>query len=257
MTRRVLVIVAGLFLLLAVGLALWIRSASPPEATVARTAPAEVPVVARLPVPVPAPATTPEPARAAPRRPAETPRPTAAPVPLPSRAEAPPTEGTLHFESDVPGAQVFIDRQFIGNAPITAEHVKPGPHRLNASVAGFDGVVETIEVSPGSRDITFRFREIRLDAKLAVIHKHRIGSCSGQLVATPQGIRYETTDKDDAFRASLLDLETFQVDYLEKNLRVKVRKGKQYNFTDPEANADRLFVFHRDVEKVRDRLRKE
>jgi hypothetical protein len=54
----------------------------------------------------------------------------------------------------------------------------------------------------------------------------------------------------------LLDLETFQVDYLEKNLRVKLPKGRQFNFTDPEGNADRLFVFHRDVEKARERLRK-
>jgi hypothetical protein len=75
-------------------------------------------------------------------------------------------------------------------------------------------------------------------------------------VATPQGIRYETTNKDDQFTAALLDLETFQVDYLDKNLRVKLRRGKQFNFTDPEGNADRLFVFHRDVEKARERLRK-
>ena len=34
----------------------------------------------------------------------------------------------------------------------------------------------------------------------------------------------------------MLDLETFQVDYLEKNLRVKLPKGRQFNFTDPEGN---------------------
>jgi hypothetical protein len=48
----------------------------------------------------------------------------------------------------------------------------------------------------------------------------------------------------------------FQVDYLEKNLRLALKSGKQYNFTDPEGNADRLFVFHRDVEKARERLKK-
>jgi hypothetical protein len=32
--------------------------------------------------------------------------------------------GTLRIASDVPGAQVFIDRQFIGNAPVTAERIK-------------------------------------------------------------------------------------------------------------------------------------
>ena len=83
-----------------------------------------------------------------------------------------------------------------------------------------------------------------------------MGSCRGQLVATPQGIRYNTTDKDDAFSVPLPSLETFEVDYLAKNLKVKLLKGKRYDFTDPDGNADRLFVFHRDVEKARDRLKK-
>ena len=81
-----------------------------------------------------------------------------------------------------------------------------------------------------------------------------MGSCQGRLVATADGIRYETADKDDAFTASLNDLEAFQVDYQDKNLRIKLRKGKQFNFTDPDGNADRLFVFHRDVEKARQRF---
>ena len=37
---------------------------------------------------------------------------------------------------------------------------------------------------------------------------------------------------------------------------VKLRSGKQYDFTDPDGNADRLFVFHRDVDKARQRLGK-
>ena len=48
----------------------------------------------------------------------------------------------------------------------------------------------------------------------------------------------------------------FQVDYLSKNLRVQPRKGKRYDFTDPDGNADRLFVFHRDVDRARERLKK-
>ena len=156
----------------------------------------------------------------------------------------------------MPGAQVFIDRAFIGTAPVTAANVKPGAHRLNVSVEGYDGIAETIDVEPGPRDIKVRFRDVRLDAKIDVVHKHRMGSCKGRLIASAQGLRYETTEKDDAFSAGLLDLETFQVDYLEKNLKVKPRKGKSFNFTDPDGNADRLFVFHRDVEKARERLRK-
>jgi hypothetical protein len=81
-----------------------------------------------------------------------------------------------------------------------------------------------------------------------------MGSCRGRLVATPKGLRYETTNKGDAFSAPLTALEVFEVDYLKKNLRIKPKGGKTYNFTDPEDNADRLFVFHRDVDKARQKL---
>jgi PEGA domain len=179
------------------------------------------------------------------RRPSTEPEPTAAPA-----AEL----GTLRIAADVPGAEVFLDRQYIGTAPITAENVKPGTHQLNVTAEGFDGIAQSIDVEPGPRDLTVRFREVRLNATLAVVHKHRMGSCTGQLLATAQGLRYETTDKDDRFDVPLKYLEAFVVDYQDKNLRVKVRKGKQYNFTDPDGNSDRLFVFHREVEKVRQRL---
>jgi len=226
--------------------------------------------------PAPAPAATSAAAPSAPRReadPAVTPPETASSA---SRAAAPraarkpavapeapavvdPAKlelGTLRIGTDVPGASVFIDRQFIGTAPVTAENIKPGTHQLNVTAEGFDGIARSIDVEPGPRDLTVRFKEVRLNAMLAVVHKHRIGSCTGQLVATPQGLRYDTSDKDDHFEVPLKDLETFAVDYQDKNLKVKVRKGKQYNFTDPDGNADRLFVFQRDVDKVRQRLAK-
>lgn len=202
-----------------------------------------------------------EPARApsvaaAPRAPGSASEP-APEAPAPEAApEAPPDVATLRIQSDVPGAQVFIDRQFVGTAPATAENVKPGSHQLNVSAEGFESVVDTIDVVPGPRDISIKFREVRLNSGVEVVHKHGIGSCRGRLVATAQGLRYETTNKDDAFTASLTALETFQVDYLEKNLKVKLPKGRQFNFTDPDGNADRLFVFHRDVEKARERLKK-
>ena len=50
------------------------------------------------------------------------------------------------------------------------------------------------------------------------------------------------------------DVDIFVVDYLKKNLRVKKRGGRTWNFEDPKGQADPLFVFHRDVEKARARL---
>jgi hypothetical protein len=176
-----------------------------------------------------------------------------APAAAPPAPAAAPVTGTLRIESDVPGAQVFLDRQFVGPTPATIDNVKPGTHQLNVSAEGFDGFAQTIDVEPGPRDIAVRFREVRLDARVAVVHKHRLGSCTGELIATAQGVRYETSDTDDRFTIGLGDIESLTVDYAEKNLRLKVRKGKQYNFTDPDGNADRLFVFHRDVDKARQR----
>lgn len=219
-----------------------------PKVPVARAAPPPERTAAAPPAPEPAAPTTVTPRRrTTPVAPAE---------PAAPAAAAAPTVATLRIESDVPGAQVFVDRQFVGAAPVTAPDLQPGSHVINVTAPGFDGVSTRIDVEPGSRDVMVKLREVRLNVSAQVVHKHRMGSCTGKLVATPQGLRYETTDKEDAFSAPLANLETFEVDYLAKNLRIKPAKGKRYDFTDPEGNADKLFVFHRDVEKARERLKK-
>ena len=243
--------IAAVLAAAAVGLFFWFAPHQP--STSAPVPPAEVAAPAARPAETPPP--LPAAPAAAPRARAERPAaaPPAAPA-APAGVEVVPDAGSLRIETDVPNAQVFLDRQFIGTAPVTAANVKPGPHQLNVSAEGFDGIARSIEVEPGSKDLMIRFKEVKLDARIAVVHKHRIGSCKGELTATPQGLQYTTDDKDDRFTVALADLEQFQVDYQEKNLKVKVRRGKQYNFTDPDGNADRLFVFQRDVDKARQRL---
>jgi PEGA domain len=242
---------AVLLLVSGVAFYLFSRPAPAPVRTPVATAPSPVVVPRPAPAPAPAPAEAPRPARRA-----AAPAPEAAPPP---RVEAPapaPDLVTLHVDSDVPGAQVFVDRQFIGAAPVTTTDVKPGTHQINVSAPGYDQYAQSIDITPGPRDVMIRFKEVRLDAKAEVVHKHGIGSCRGTLVATAQGLRYDTMNKGDAFMVPLANLEVFQVDYLEKNLKVKIKGGKQYNFTDPMGNADNLFVFQRDVDKARQRLLK-
>jgi len=167
-----------------------------------------------------------------------------------------PSTATLEFETDVAGVEVFIDRQSVGVTPVTVRDVKPGPHRLNMSVPGYEPVSEGIEVQPGVGRFVYTFKEVRLNLKADVVHHHRLGQCRGTLVATQHGLRYNTTDKDDAFSAAILDVETLQIDYLQNRLRIGVRGGKRYDFSDPAGNADHLFVFHRDLEKARARLKR-
>jgi hypothetical protein len=260
--RRVLFIAIGAGVCVA-AIVLLILVWPAPEEPVAEVAERRAPAAPSRPRATPEPSAPRAPERESrPEEPAEpTPAEPEAPAPVPEPAPAPeappvPAMGLLRIEADVPGAQVFLDRRFVGVAPVTAEDVTPGTHQLNVSAEGYEGIVMPVEVTAGRREIAVRFREVRLNASIDVVHRHGVGSCRGRLTATPAGIKYETSNRDDAFSAGLLDLETFQVDYLAKNLRLRLAKGRQFNFTDPDGNADRLFVFHRDVDRARERLRK-
>ena len=159
---------------------------------------------------------------------------------------------SLHVRADVDGAQVFLDRKFLGAAPVSVQDVEPGRHRVNVSADGYEMYAEDIEISAGMNELDVSFKEVRLDESLAVKHKHGMGSCNGRLEATTAGLRYETDHKKDAFSAPFSQLEPLEVDYLEKNLRVKARGGRKYNFT--AENADDLLVFQKAVEAARERL---
>ncbi|MBY0493025.1 MAG: PEGA domain-containing protein [Cyanobacteria bacterium] len=188
-----------------------------------------------------------EPPRKAPPKKAEP----EAPKPAPAAA---PTLASLSLETDVPGASVFIDRQFVGNTPLSLDKLEPGSKRVQITATGFDSVQKTIELNPGPNAITIRVKEVSLNARTTVVHKHAMGSCDGQLSATLDGLRYDTSNKGDAFALPYAQVESFVVDYLQKNLRVKQKGGKTWNFTDKNDNADVLFVFHRDVEAARRKL---
>ena len=159
---------------------------------------------------------------------------------------------SLTVRADVAGAQVFLDRKFLGEAPVSVRDIEPGRHRINVSANGYEMYAEDVEIAAGVNDVAVSFKEVRLDESLAVKHKHGIGSCNGRLAATPEGLRYETDHDKDGFGAPFSDLEPLEVDYLGKNLRVKLRGGRKYNFT--AENADDLLVFQKAVEAAREPL---
>jgi hypothetical protein len=246
---RIAMVIGVVVIAAAAAVGVWLMAGSKPAEVPSATKAAPAPETKAVPA-APAPDTpsiTIEASRDKPRARKKTETPAPAPAPEP----AAPTTGALRIDADVPGAMVFIDRKFVGNTPVTASDITPGRHQLNLTAEGFDGYSEAIEVAAGPADVLVKFKEVRLDESVDVVHKHAMGSCEGRLVADPQGIRYETSNKDDAFTLRFADVESFEIDYLKKNLRIKKRGGKQYNFTTKAASADPLFVFHRNVDKVR------
>lgn len=243
--NRVLVVAVAAVILLGGG-AYYLHRPRPVPKEVVRKAPE--PRVVPKKVDPPAPVVTPAPE---PRK--TTPKKAEAPVEKAPAAEAPKL-ASLQLESDVPGASVFIDRNFVGNTPLSLDKLEPGTKRVQLTATGFDSVQKTIELNPGPNVITMRIKEVSLNARTDVVHKHGMGSCEGSLTATLDGLRYDTSNKGDAFNLPYAQLDTFVVDYLQKNLRVKSKAGKTWNFTDKNDNADKLFVFHRDVEAARKKL---
>ena len=197
-----------------------------------------------------APAATPKaaaPPVRSPERPADVPE---IRTPLPP----PPTTGTLRIDSDVRGADVFIDNAFVGRTPAVIEGVAPGRRKINVSADGYETVGGFHDIAPGPSELTIPVKIVRLDRRVAVRHKHGVGGCEGRLSASPDGLRYETSHSEHAFRAPLTALDTLEADYLEKNLKI-VTGGRSYNFTVAGgAGVDDLYGFYQDIEKVRQRL---
>ncbi len=164
------------------------------------------------------------------------------------------TPARLRVDSDVAGAQVFIDEKYVGTTPLDLADVARGTHKLNVSAEGYDMHVETIDLGDEPRAVAVRLKEVRLDERLAVLHRHSPGTCGGVLVATTQGIRYETANTKDAFEKPLDAIEQVEVDYLKKNLRLKLRGGRRYNFTVADGSADPLLVFQQHLDHARQRL---
>jgi hypothetical protein len=240
--NRAVVAVLGLAVLAGLGAFYFTRETPAPAPAAATRKPAPAPAPVKKAAPPAAPV-------------ADAPRKTAPKAPAPVADTAPaPALATLTLESDVPGASVFIDRQFVGNTPLTLDKLEPGTKRVQLTATGFDSVQKSIDLVPGPNAINIRIKEVSLNAKVPVVHKHGVGSCEGTLTATLGGLTYDTSNKNDAFTLPYSQTEQFAVDYLQKNLRVKQKNGKTWNFTDKNDNADALFVFHRDVEAARKKL---
>ena len=69
-----------------------------------------------------------------------------------------------------------------------------------------------------------------LYASLQVVHKHAMGSCKGTLLVGGGRIKYQTSDKDDAFDSPLDSVKAAGPADSGKGLFVEITGGKRYSF---------------------------
>jgi PEGA domain-containing protein len=210
------------------------------------------------------PAPPPEPSlRTAPRPVPSSSIPTSSTAVRPTAGRGAPAAGSLTspspavgltIDADVAGADVFVDREYKGKAPLTVTGIAPGSHRLNVSAEGYEGFAEMVDVTGEPQVLAVRLKQVRLSAGLEVVHKHAIGSCRGRLSATPAGLRYAASKPEDAFDVPLSSVERLEMDYPKKTLSVKLHSGRTYNFTEPRGRADALLAFQQAVTKAQARL---
>jgi hypothetical protein len=92
---------------------------------------------------------------------------------------------------------------------------------------------------------------VRFDVAVPAVHKHRLGSCEGTLRASSAGLSYNTTNRDDAFRLPFAEVDQFEFEAERRNLRVRQRGGRTWNFTSRGDDIAALGVFARQVERGR------
>ncbi len=91
----------------------------------------------------------------------------------------------------------------------------------------------------------------KLDAHVPVVHKHRFGDCEGTLRAVPGTLTYATAHKDDGFQLAFAEIEAFDLDADKKNLRIRRRGGKTWNFTTRGDATAALLTFHKDASRAK------
>ena len=71
----------------------------------------------------------------------------------PTMRPAPAATGSLRVMANVPGAQISLDGEPIGNAPVTRGDVPPGEHIVEATAEGYQTAQQSVTVESGQQRI--------------------------------------------------------------------------------------------------------
>jgi hypothetical protein len=147
-----------------------------------------------------------------------------------------PTEGAAAAES-------------AAEAPAEAPAEQPGQAETASATAR--GTASRAAKMTSSQPVATPPPASRVDARLLVVHKHRFGECQGTLRAVPGTLTYATEHQEDAFRLAFAEVEALDLDAGKKNLRIRRKGGKTWNFTTRGDAGPALTTFHKEAERAR------
>lgn len=72
-----------------------------------------------------------------------------------------PASGTLRVVANVAGANIALDGEALGGAPVVREGVAPGEHILEATADGYERIQQTVTIEPGqSRAVSLQLQRV-------------------------------------------------------------------------------------------------
>lgn len=179
---------------------------------------------------------------------------------------------SLIIDSNVRGADVFLNGNRVGTTPHKATPLTPGDYEVRVEHDGYVAFKDSVRVETpdGAIHATLRPASAESNAgkedasekapvaesgpasadirgsgqRVAVNHNHRIGSCEGVLIAGNEGVRFETEHKD-AFTAAYAEIEELSFD--DDKLTLKVLNGRKYDFNEQNDDAEALAALHAQV----------
>jgi hypothetical protein len=128
----------------------------------------------------------------------------------------------------------------------TAPAAAPGPGAAPGSPTG-EAAPDASQSEPAPTPAPPAPAASRLDTRVSVVHKHRFGDCEGTLRAAAGALTYSTSHKEDGFQLPFDEIDTFDLAPDKKNLRIRRRGGRTWNFTTRGEAGLALAAFHKEA----------
>jgi hypothetical protein len=120
-----------------------------------------------------------------------------------------PAAVSVRVKTALPGAQVSLDGQPVGETPLTLDPLPDGKYTLQFSLAGHEDHEEILDIrggKPASLFVVLKAHPVELPAfpvRYAVLHLHVNDACQGELTVSRDQLEFAAASGPDRFTISI------------------------------------------------------